>query len=59
VLRSGWLQPYLPTIDEAGKACQGQTLQLITAIKSFIVQAPGGSGAIVIKNFMSVTYKYW
>jgi len=26
VLHSGRLRPYLQTLDEAGKACQGQTL---------------------------------
>jgi len=37
-------QPYPQTLDNAGKACQGQTLWLImkirTTLKNFIVQAP-------------------
>jgi hypothetical protein len=27
------LQPYLQTLDQAGKVCQGQTLQLITKVR--------------------------
>ncbi len=30
---SFWLPPYLQTLDQARKACQGQTLQLITKIR--------------------------
>ncbi len=46
MLHSVRLQPYLQTLDQAGKACQGQTLSYcenspITAVKSFIVEAPG------------------
>jgi hypothetical protein len=33
VLHSGKLQPYLQTLDEAGMAYQGQTLQLIMKIR--------------------------
>ncbi len=50
----GLSQPYLQTLDQARKVCQGQTLQLITKIrdlrpqKSFITLAPG---ADVIKLF--------
>jgi hypothetical protein len=45
VLRVGKLRPYPQTLDSAGKACQGQTLQLITNIsklqkKCFITLVP-------------------
>ncbi len=29
------LQPYLQTSDQAGKACQGETLELMKIIKKF------------------------
>jgi len=51
------LQPYLQTLDQAGKACQGKTLAYheilsITAVNCFIVQAPR---AFTIKLFTTVT----
>ncbi len=36
VLHLGRLQPYLPTLHQAGKACQVQTLQLITKIHKLL-----------------------
>jgi len=47
VIHSRKLQPYPQTLDYAGEACQGQTLELIAkiqklAVKGLIVQAPVG-----------------
>jgi hypothetical protein len=47
-------------LDQAGKACQGQTLQLITKIRKlrtnfFITLGPGPN---VIKTFPSVIYNF-
>ncbi len=42
MFQSGRPQPYPKTLDQAGKACQGQTLwvimkiRLFTAVKSFV-----------------------
>ncbi len=35
VLHSGRLQPYMQTLDEAGKAWKGQTLELITKFVNY------------------------
>ena len=57
VIHLGRLWPYLQAIDEAGKASQGETLELITEIRILRPQYVI-AGACTIKLFTAVIYDF-